>query len=170
MPKRILSWLSKFIKFLETYLLARSIVLHFSAKKESVNILEMTNFWRNNLAIFHKLKKKRFIFLMTHLFLMFVKMKFFKEYIEEESKIYFIIYKIFWMAQKNIAIVAFKQASITCTQIIRILHEPGNYRYSTLRGLTRLAEEFFNTYQRYFYFNYDQHTGQSKIFRNHYFT
>ena len=68
------------------------------------------------------------------------------------------------------AIVAFNQASITCTQIIHILHEPRNYRYSTLGELTRLGEEFFDTYQRYFYFKYDQHTGQSKILRNHYFT
>ena len=45
------------------------------------------------------------------------------------------------------AIVAFNQASITCTQIIHILHEPRNYRYSTLGELTRPAEEFFNTYQ-----------------------
>ena len=35
---------SRFNKSLQTYLLARSNVLHFSTKKESVIILTMTNF------------------------------------------------------------------------------------------------------------------------------
>ena len=44
MPKRILSWQSKFNKFLQPYLLARSNIPRFSTKKESVIILKMANF------------------------------------------------------------------------------------------------------------------------------
>ena len=51
---------SRFNKSLQTYLLARSNVLHFSTKKESVIIMTMTNFWRKNLAVFHDDKKERF--------------------------------------------------------------------------------------------------------------
>ena len=90
--KQILSWKSKFNKYLQRYLLARSNVPHFSTKKESGIILKMTNFWRKNVAIFHEVKKKKFVFLTTSLFLMFVNKEIFlKEYIEMELKIFFII-------------------------------------------------------------------------------
>ena len=42
---------------LQVYLLAPTDGPHFSTKKGSVIILKMTNFWRKNLAIFHKVKK-----------------------------------------------------------------------------------------------------------------
>ena len=54
--KQILSWQSKFNKFLQTYLIARSTVSHFSTKEESVIILKITNFWRKNMEIFHDVK------------------------------------------------------------------------------------------------------------------
>ena len=62
MPQQILSWKSKFNKLLQTYLLARSNIPHFSTKQESVIILKMTNFWWNNLAIFHDVKKIEIFF------------------------------------------------------------------------------------------------------------
>ena len=71
MPKRILSWQSRFDKFLQTYLFARSNAARFSSKKESVIILKMTNFWRKNLAIFHDVKKQRFIFFL-HICLLYL--------------------------------------------------------------------------------------------------
>ena len=43
--------------------LARSKVPRFSTKKESVIILQMPNLWRENLAIFHDVRKYRFVFL-----------------------------------------------------------------------------------------------------------
>ena len=52
--KQILSWQSK---YLQTYLLAYSDVLHFSTKKEFAIILKMTKFWRKNIAIFYDVKK-----------------------------------------------------------------------------------------------------------------
>ena len=55
--KEILSWQSKFSKFLQTYLLACSDVPHFSTKEESVMILKMTNFWWKNMGIFHNVRK-----------------------------------------------------------------------------------------------------------------
>ena len=101
MAKRILSWQTKFNKFLETYLLARSNVPHFSAKKESAIILKMRNFWRKNLAIFHNVKKYRFIFLVTHLFLIFINKEiFFHEYTEMGLKIFFIGFKGFFEWEK----------------------------------------------------------------------
>ena len=53
--RQILSWQSKFSKFLQTYLLTSSNAPHFSTKKESVMILKMTNFWWKN--IFHDARK-----------------------------------------------------------------------------------------------------------------
>ena len=116
MPKRTLSWQSEFNKFSQTCLLARCNAPRCFAKKESVIILKMTNFWRKNLAIFHDVKKKRFIFFITHLFLIFVNKEiFFQEYILMELKIFFIIFERFFKWQKkDIAKVTFKQACITC--------------------------------------------------------
>ena len=104
-------------------------------------ILKMTNFRRRNLAVFHNTKKKklRFIFLMTYLIFIFVNTDFFQDYIEIESKIFFIIFEIFGIEKQNIAILTFKQASITCRQVVHILHEPRNYRYNTLCELTLLV-------------------------------
>ena len=52
-------------------------------------------FWRGDV-IFHDVKKLRFIFLITRLFLTFVKKEiFFKEYTEMEF--FHIIYKIFFI-------------------------------------------------------------------------
>ena len=72
MPKQILSLQSKFNKFSQTYLLRRANVLCFSTKMESVIILKMKHFWRKKLAIFHGVKKLRFISFITHLLLIFV--------------------------------------------------------------------------------------------------
>ena len=52
MSKWILSWQSKFNKFLQAYLHARSNVPHFSTKKKYVIILKMTEICTKNLAIF----------------------------------------------------------------------------------------------------------------------
>ena len=55
---------------------------------------------------------------------------------------------------------------------MHILYESRNFRYSTLCELTRLVRvgrtdtRIFNSYQRYFYFQYHQHSGQLKIFQN----
>ena len=40
----------------------------------------------------------------------------------------------------------------------------------TITGSVTLTQEFFNTYQRYFYFQYHQHSSQSRIFQNISFT
>ena len=64
-----------FPKILQKYFPARSNIHGFSAKKESVIVLKMKNICRKNLAIFHNIKKERFIFLITYLFLTFVKME-----------------------------------------------------------------------------------------------
>ena len=57
-----------------------------------------------------------------------------------ELKIFFITFKRFLEWQKeSIAIITFKQASITCRQRVHILYEPRNYRYSTLCELTGLV-------------------------------
>ena len=116
MPKWILSWQLEYNRFLQSYLLTTSNVPHFATKKESMIMFQMTNFWRKNLDIFHEVKIKRFIFLITHLFVIFVdKETFFQEYIEMESKTFFIIFEGFFKWQKqNIAIVTFKQTSILC--------------------------------------------------------
>ena len=74
MLKWILSWKPKFNKFLQFYLLSTSNAPHFSTKNKLVIILKITGFWRNNLAIFHDVKK-RFFFLITHLFLIFADME-----------------------------------------------------------------------------------------------
>ena len=68
------------------------------------------------MDIFHEVKVKRFIFLTTHLLVIIVdKEVFFQEYIEMESKTFFIIFEGFFKWQKqNIAIVTFKQTSILC--------------------------------------------------------
>ena len=71
MPKRMLSWQSKFDKFLQMSLLPPSNVPHFSPKMEYVITLKMINFWRNNLAFFYNIKKKS-------LFLIFVNKIFFQ--------------------------------------------------------------------------------------------
>ena len=93
MPKQILSWQPKFNTFLQSYLLATCNTLHFYTKKESVIILKNTKLWRKNLAIFHNVKKQRFIFYITHFFLIFVdKGIFFQEYKEMELKTFFIIF------------------------------------------------------------------------------
>ena len=55
--EQILSWQSKFSKFLQTYFLACSNVPHFCTKKESVMVLKMTNFWWKNMTIFHDIRK-----------------------------------------------------------------------------------------------------------------
>ena len=57
MLKRILPSQSKFNKFLQAYLRARSTASHFFTKKESVIILNMKNIWRKNLAVFHDVEK-----------------------------------------------------------------------------------------------------------------
>ena len=62
MTKRILSWKSKFNKFLQAYVRARSNAPHFSTKKESVIILETTNICKKNLAIFHDVEKREIYF------------------------------------------------------------------------------------------------------------
>ena len=49
--------LFQMILHFQTYLLVRSNVPHFSIKKESVIMAEMTNFWWKNMAIFHEVKK-----------------------------------------------------------------------------------------------------------------
>ena len=54
---------------------------------------------------------------MTHLLLIFVNKKvFFQEYIEIELKIFFIIFEGFFdeLPKQSVAIVTFKQVSITC--------------------------------------------------------
>ena len=68
------------------------------------------------MDIFHEVKVKRFILLTTHLLVIIVdKEVFFQEYIEMESKTFFIIFEEFFKWQKqNIAIVTFKQTSILC--------------------------------------------------------
>ena len=76
---------------------------------------------------------------MTYLIFIFVNTDFFQDYIEIESKIFFIIFEIFGIEKQNIAILTFKQASITCRQVVHILHEPRNYRYNTLCELTLLV-------------------------------
>ena len=116
MPKRILSWQPEFDKCSQSYLAATFNVPHFATKKESMIMFQMTNFWRKNLDIFHEVKVKRFIFLITHLLVIIVdKETFFQEYIEVESKTFFIIFEGFFKWQKqNIAIVTFKQTSILC--------------------------------------------------------
>ena len=69
------------LSFLQIYLLARSIVPHFSAKKESVIILKMKN------VFLYDFKK-------THLFLILVNKEiFFQEYTEMELKRFFIIFE-----------------------------------------------------------------------------
>ena len=66
----------------------------------------------------------------------------------------------------------YKQVSVTCRNIINILFEPRNYRYSTLYEPTHQIRmrntntRIFNTYQEYFYFLYHQHNGRLKIFQN----
>ena len=90
---RILSWQSKFNKFLQVYLLAPTDVPHFSTKKGSVIILKMTNFWRKNLAIFHKVKKIE-IYCIYNTFASY-KECVLQEYIEMESKIFSIIFEGF---------------------------------------------------------------------------
>ena len=63
-------------KFLQTYLLAFSNVPHFCTKKQSVTILSKWQTFEGK--IFVKINvKNRFIFLITHLFLEFVKKGFF---------------------------------------------------------------------------------------------
>ena len=116
MPKRTLSWQPEFNKCSQSYLGATFNVPHFATKKESMIMFQMTNFWRKNLDIFHEVKVKRFIFLITHLLVIIVdKEIFFQEYIEMESKTFFIIFEGFFKWQKqNIAIVTFKQTSILC--------------------------------------------------------
>ena len=47
---------------MQTYLLARSNVPHFSTKEDSVIILKMTDFWRKNLTIINNVKKYKFSF------------------------------------------------------------------------------------------------------------
>ena len=42
---------------MQTYLLARYNFSDFSTKNAYVIIMKITNFWRENLAIFHKVKK-----------------------------------------------------------------------------------------------------------------
>ena len=63
--------------------------------------------------------------IIAYLFLIFVNTEYFLK-----------IYRDGWQKQ-NIAIVTFKQASITRRKIMHILHEPSDYRYSTLFELTR---------------------------------
>ena len=97
--KQILSWQSKFHKFLQTDLPARSNVPHFYTKT-------LSSYWKwktlegKSLAIFHD-AKNRFIFLITHLFLVFVnKDIFFEKYTEMELKMFFIIFAGFFEQQK----------------------------------------------------------------------
>ena len=99
--KQILSWQSKFNKFFETYLLARSNVSHFSTKKESVIILKMTTFWRKNIPIFHNLNN-RDIFLLQHVCFLYLLTRkfFFQKYIEIELKVFFITSEGFFESQK----------------------------------------------------------------------
>ena len=58
-------------------------------------MFNMTNFWRKNLDIFRDVKKKKFIFVITHLCLIFVGKEgfFFQEYIEIELKTFFVIFE-----------------------------------------------------------------------------
>ena len=48
-----------------------SNVPHFSIKNESVIILKGTNFWRENLAIFHDVKKPK-IYIPYHKFVSYI--------------------------------------------------------------------------------------------------
>ena len=64
-------------------------------------MFEMTSFWGKNLDIFHDVKKKRFIFLITHSFLLFDDEDIiFLEYIEMELKTFFVIFAGFFKWQK----------------------------------------------------------------------
>ena len=76
MSKRIPSWQPEFNTFLQYYLHASSNLLSISSNYllciESVILFKMTSFWRKNVDIYLDVKKKKFIFLITHLFLIFV--------------------------------------------------------------------------------------------------
>ena len=71
-----------------------------SLLKKNCDHIEIDKHLKENLAVFHDVKK-RFIFLITHLFLIFVnKENFFQEYIEMELKLFSIIVEGFFEWQK----------------------------------------------------------------------
>ena len=83
------------------YLLARSNVPYFPVKKESMIMLKMTNLWSKKLAIFHNVKKRRFSFLIKHIYLIFVNKEIlFQVCIEIQLKVVFIIFEGFFEWQK----------------------------------------------------------------------
>ena len=82
-PKRILSWQSKFNKFFQSYLLATSNIPYFSTKKEPVIILKMTNFEGKIWPFLTMSKKWRFIFFYNT----------FAFYVCLEGEIFSVIYR-----------------------------------------------------------------------------
>ena len=75
--------------FLQSYLLAISNVPHFSTEKGPVIISEMTNYWREILAISHDVE---FIFPITSL-VMFVEENFSQEYTGMDLEAFLIIFE-----------------------------------------------------------------------------
>ena len=75
MPKRILSWQSKFNRFLQTYLFAslHILMLHISLLNRNRWLYwKWTNVLRKNLGIFQNVKKIEIYFFITHLLPVFV--------------------------------------------------------------------------------------------------
>ena len=88
-------WLSLFFK-------AGPNVAHFSTKKESdwKNHIENDKNLKENLASFHDVKKQKFIFLMTYLFLILVNTEFFKNvYRDRISTVFHNIWMTFRTAK-----------------------------------------------------------------------
>ena len=80
---------SQMIPHFKRYVLVRSNVPCFFTKRESVTILKMTNFWRENMTFFHDVKKQTNK--KPRLFLIFVNKEIFSQiYGEMEIKIFFI--------------------------------------------------------------------------------
>ena len=134
-------------------------------------ILKTANFLRKNLTIFHDVKKIE-IYFPYNTFVSYI-----CSHRILKSKLCFIIFEGLFEWQKlNKAIATFKQTSITCRSIIDILYEPRNDKQHPVltgppsTGQVTVLRESFNTYQRYFYFQFCHQSDQSKIFQNFYVT
>ena len=137
MPKPILSSQSKFNTFLQKYLFTGS-------PREFLIILKMTNFWRNNLANFHDVKKIEIYFPYNKLVsnICWQGNSFSRIYTDRIKNIFHNIWRIFRMAKiKHSNSNFYKQVSIRCRWIMHILYKPKNYKYSTLCELTRLGSD-----------------------------
>ena len=87
-------------KFLQTFLLACSNAPHFCTKKQSVIILWRWQTLEGKILAKNDIKN-RFIFLITHLSLVFVnKAFFFQKYTEMKLQMFFIIFVGFFEWQK----------------------------------------------------------------------